>query len=154
MLAALLALTTAALFTGAAIYISIAEHPSRLRISKGAALAQWQPSYKAAVPMQAGLALVSATLGIAAWLDHHDRCFLIGALLIFAVIPFTLFVIMPTNKRLLGTAPEAATAETRALLLRWGKLHWVRNLLGLASVAAYLACILSAGVPIWSNATG
>ena len=143
MLAALLALTTAALFTGAAIYISVAEHPARLGLPDRAALAQWQPSYKAAVPMQAGLALASAALGVWAWLDLDNSCALLGALLIFAVVPFTLFVIMPTNKRLQATAPDAADARTRELLVRWGKLHWVRNLLGLAAVAAYLACLLA-----------
>ncbi len=142
MLAALLALTTAAMFTGAAIYISIAEHPARLGLSESAALAQWQPSYKAAVPMQAGLALASTLLGIWAWLDIGDSCMLIGAVLIFAVVPFTLFVIKPTNNRMLATAPEAASAATRELLIRWGKLHWVRNLLGFAAVAVFLNCLL------------
>jgi uncharacterized membrane protein len=142
MLAALLALTAAALFTGAAIYISVAEHPARLGLADSAALAQWQPSYKAAVPMQAGLAVAAAALGVSAWLDTGDACMLIGALLIFAVVPFTFFVIMPTNKRMLATAPDAADAGTRAMLVRWGQLHWVRNLLGVASVAAFLLCLL------------
>ena len=141
MLAALLALATASLFTGAAVYISIAEHPARLGLPDGAALAQWQPSYKAAVPMQAGLALASALLGIWAWFDLGDPCLLIGAVLIFAVIPFTLFGIMSTNNRMMATAPDAATADTRALLVRWGKLHWVRNVLGLAAVAVFIYCI-------------
>ena len=138
MLVALLALTAAALFTGAAMYISIAEHPARLGLSDREALAQWKPSYKAAVPMQAGLALVSALLGIWAWLDQGAIGYLVAALLIFAVIPFTLFGIMTTNNRMMATAPDAANAETRAMLLRWGKLHWVRNLLGLAAVATYV----------------
>ena len=137
MLIALLALTAAALFTGAAVYISVAEHPARLGLSDAPALAQWQPSYKRAVPMQAGLALVAAALGLWAWLEAGDARLLAGALLILAVVPFTLFVIMPTNKRMLGTAPDQAGPETRALLVKWGGLHWVRNLLGLASVTAF-----------------
>jgi hypothetical protein len=143
MLAALLALTAAALFTGAAVYISIAEHPARLGLADAAALAQWAPSYRRATPMQAGLALLSAALGAWAWRDLGDPCLLVGALLVFAVVPFTLLVIMPTNKRLQATPPDAANAETRALLVRWGRLHWFRNLLGAAAVAAFLACLVT-----------
>jgi hypothetical protein len=138
MLPALLALTAAALFTGAAVYISIAEHPARMGLPDSAALAQWQPSYKAAVPMQAGLAMVSTLLGLWAWLDTGDIGLALGALLIFAVVPFTLFGIMPTNKRLQAARADDGTAETRILLERWGKLHWVRNLLGMAAVATFL----------------
>ena len=141
MLQALLALTAAALFTGAAVYISIAEHPARLTLPDAAALAQWQPSYNAAVPMQAGLALAAAALGAWAWLDLGEAGFVVAALLILAVVPFTLFVIMPTNKKMQSIDPAAPAAETRALLIRWGNLHWTRNLLGLASVAAFIFCL-------------
>jgi inner membrane protein involved in colicin E2 resistance len=137
MLQALLALIAASLFTGAAIYISVAEHPARLSLADAPALAQWQPSYRRAVPMQAGLALAAAALGLWAWLEAGDPRLLAGALLIFAVVPFTLFAIKPTNARMLAAAPEQAGPETRAMLVRWGGLHWVRNLLGLASIAAF-----------------
>ena len=139
---ALLALTCAALFTGAAVYISIAEHPARLKLPDGAALAQWQPSYKAAVPMQAGLAAASGLLGLAAWIARGDWCMLIGALLIAAVIPLTVFGIMPTNKKMLAIDPASAGPEARLLLVRCGGLHWMRNALGAASILAYLACFL------------
>ena len=137
MLQALLALIAASLFTGAALYISVAEHPARLGLADAAALAQWQPSYRRAVPMQAGLALLAAALGLWAWLEAGDPLLLAGALLIFAVVPFTLFVIGPVNERMLAAAPELAGPATRAMLVRWGGLHRVRNLLGLAAVAAF-----------------
>ena len=142
MLHALLALTCAALFTGAAVYISIAEHPARLRLPDPAALAQWQPSYKAAVPMQAGLAAASALLGLVAWADKGGLCLLLGALLIGAVIPLTMFGIMPTNKKMLAMDPAAAGPEARLLLLRWGGLHWIRNGLGAAAILAFLVCLV------------
>jgi inner membrane protein involved in colicin E2 resistance len=137
MLQALLALIAASLFTGAALYISVAEHPARLTLADAAALAQWQPSYRRAVPMQAGLAILAAALGLWAWLEAGDPLLLAGALLILAVVPFTLFVIRPTNDRMLAVAPDRAGAQERAMLVRWGGLHWVRNLLGLASIAAF-----------------
>lgn len=141
MLSALLALTAASLFTGAALYISRAEHPARLGLSEAAALAQWQPSYKRAVPMQAGLALLSAALGLWAWFDTRNALLLAGAVLILAVVPFTLFVIMPTNKRLMAALPEEAGPELRPLLVKWGTLHWVRTLLGLAATLAFLVAL-------------
>ena len=141
MLPALLALAAASLFTGAAVYISLAEHPARLGLSEAAALAQWQPSYRRAVPMQAGLALISAALGLWAWWGTREPLLLAGALLILAVVPFTLIVIMPTNKRLMGASPETAGPDLRPYLVKWGTLHWVRNLLGLAAMLAFLTAL-------------
>jgi hypothetical protein len=39
---------------------------------------------------------------------------------------------MPTNRRLLHGAPSKP--EAAMLLARWGHLHWVRSLLGLAAL--------------------
>ncbi|HWT13220.1 MAG TPA: DUF1772 domain-containing protein [Allosphingosinicella sp.] len=136
MIKALLALVAAALFAGAALYISLAEHPARMRLGDEAALGQWKPSYARAVPMQAGLALISLLLGLWAWWKIGDDWLLAASLLIGAVLPLTLVAIMPTNRRLQAAA---AGPESRALLDRWGRLHWLRTLLALAAVAAYFA---------------
>jgi hypothetical protein len=64
MFATLIALIAAALFAGAALYISVAEHPARMRLDDRAALTQWQPSYARATPLQAGLAALSLLMGL------------------------------------------------------------------------------------------
>jgi hypothetical protein len=142
MFTALLALVAAALFAGAALYVSVAEHPARMGLAESAALAQWQPSYARAAPMQAGLALLSFLLGAWTWWKLGDPWLLAGALAIGANIPLTLIAIMPTNRRLKATAIEAAGPETRVLLDRWGRLHGLRTLLGLVAVALYFAAFL------------
>lgn len=133
-----LATLCAALFAGAALYITVAEHPARLRLDTRAAAAQWAPSYQRATWMQAPLAIVSLLAGATSWFLTGERHWLIAAILIGAVVPFTLLVIKPTNDALLAPGRDLASEETRTLLVRWGKLHSVRTVLGLAATLIYL----------------
>lgn len=140
----LAALVLAAVFFGAAIYINIAEHPARLLLSDAAALAQWAPAYKRGFAMQASLAIVSGLLGLGAWWTGGGGLWLVGAALIIANWPFTLLMIMPTNRRLLATPPQG-DAATRGLLQRWGKLHAVRSGLSALATLAYFSAAVAAG---------
>jgi Anthrone oxygenase len=133
-----LALTTAAFFTGAAVYVNIAEQPARLTLDTKALLTEWQPSYARGAVMQAGLAVISCGLGLLTFLLTYDWRWLLGAALIGAPWPYTMFIIMPTNHILKSTPPEQATDQTRDLVRQWGRLHAGRSVLGLLAVASYL----------------
>lgn len=137
MLAGHLALVAAALFAGAAFYINFAEHPARLALDDRALLKQWKPSYDRGYTMQATLALVSALFGFAAaWLTQDWR-WALGAALILANWPFTLFAMMPLNNALKAIPEEQAGSDSRAMLERWARLHALRTALGLLATAAY-----------------
>jgi hypothetical protein len=138
----LVATLSAALFAGAALYINVAEHPSRMDLETRMAALQWAPSYKRATWLQAPLAIVSLFCGVGVWLMGRGWGWLIAAVLVGSVVPFTLLVIMPTNHKLLAPARDLSSSETRELLVRWGRLHAVRTLLSLAGAMVYLWLIL------------
>jgi hypothetical protein len=138
MLAGQLALTIAAVFTVAAIYINIAEQPARLQLDDRSLLAESKPAYKRSYIMQASLAIAGGIFGLVAYFSALDWRWLLGAVVLPANWPYTIFIIMPANRRLMDTAPEAATAETRRMLEQWGALYAGRSALGLAATLIFL----------------
>jgi len=118
------------LFAGAAIYITLVEHPARLECGTELAATEFGPSYRRAAVMQASLAGVGLLGAFLAWTQGRGLLVLLGGLLLGLVIPFTLLVILPTNKRLLDPGLDRNATETAVLLARWGRLHAVRSLLG------------------------
>ncbi len=147
MLYGILALVTAALFTGAAVYINLAEHPARLLLPIEPLLAQWKPSYARGFRMQASLAVVGAVLAVLAWWQLRDFLWLVGGAVLLTNWPYTLLVIMPVNHRLNAIAPGTASeTTTRADLVRWGQLHAVRSALGVVATGLLAWAVIRAFV--------
>lgn len=133
-----LATLSAALFAGAALYINVAEHPARMTLETRWAAAQWAPSYQRATLLQAPLALMSLVCGSLVWALGGSIAWLIAALMIGAVVPFTFIVVMPTNRTLLDPRTDTTSEQTRALLQKWNRLHAVRTALSLGASVAYV----------------
>ena len=112
--------------------------PARLELDNRSLLAEWKPAYKRGYIMQARLAIGGRAFGLVAYFSALDWRWPLGAVVLLANWPYTIFMIMPTNRRLIDTPPEAATAETRLMIERWGALHAGRSALGLIATAIFL----------------
>ena len=88
------------LFAGAAVYLSLVEHPARMECGVELAATEFPPSYRRASVMQAILAAVGLLSSIAAWLAGAIFWWAIAGALLGSVIPFTLIVIDRKSTRL------------------------------------------------------
>ena len=126
-------------FAGAAIYVNAVERPpgspaaQRWRFENSGQATVGRPSCRHALRLwAASRAYWSAWEGSDGWLA-------LGAILLGAVVPFTLLVILPTNHRLLDTALDPRSQEATQPLVLWGRLHAVRSAL---SSAAFLLFVV------------
>jgi anthrone oxygenase-like protein len=139
MFAEIVALICTGLFAGAALYVSLVEHPARLACSTDVALAEWRPSYKRAAVMQVILAVVGVGSAVSAYMYGRGTSVLVAGIVLATVVPWTLIIIMPTNRQLLDPARVSSTPDTDLLLKKWGRLHTIRT------VASLLALVILAG---------
>jgi uncharacterized membrane protein len=113
-----------------------------MRCGSWIALTVWVPSYRLATVMQATLAVVGSVAALICWLWSGGSLWLVGALLLGAVVPYTLVVLMPTNRRLSATSLNPNSEEAAALLDKWGRLHHVRSALGVAAAAVFIVLLV------------
>jgi hypothetical protein len=130
------------IFAGAAVYVNFVEQPARLSCGVELAVTEWRPSYKRGTLMQAPLAVIGSLAALVSWWFDRGLAWLVGGLLLVLVIPFTLLVIMPTNKRLESQELDLRSEEAGRLLRRWGRLHAVRSILSVVAFVIFLFILL------------
>ena len=142
MLPEMLSTLSAGLFAGASLYINLVEHPARMECGTALAVMEFAPSYRRAAVMQGLLAAVGFLSAGVTWLTGSSFWWLIGGIVLVLVIPFTLIVIFPTNKKLLDPSLDKSSELASKLLIRWGRLHAVRSGLSLISFLIFIVLLV------------
>ena len=137
-MAEFIATICAGLWSGGCIYLSIVQQPAAVQAGPGVAAALFRPMSLRAAPMLIALALVGAVAGIFAWFQGSGLAWLIGALFLAAMFPFTGLLIVPTNLRLLKADP-AEPGLSAALLRKLGRLHALRSAIGSVAFFVFVA---------------
>jgi len=126
-------------FFGAALYISLAQVPAILEMGGEFAGRFFGPNYRRAARLAAPLAVVGSIMAMLSWLTGSGAAWLLGGLLLFAVIPLTFIRIMPINRQLLDPNRPPTAPDTEELLQRWGRLHAIRTALSGLAFVIFLA---------------
>lgn len=137
-----IALFSCGTFFGAALYISLVQHPAALAAGGAVGGRFFPPMYKRAAPLQITLALSGFIAAIIAWLQSMQILWLIGGVLLLAVVPITLIFIKPVNDILLEPGNDPESAATADLLMRWGHKHWWRTGVSGAAFVVYLLTVM------------
>lgn len=124
----LFALFCSGTFFGAAVYVSIAQHPASLEAGGDVPGKFFPPMYRRAAPMQIALAVAGTISALVVWIQTDAVIWAVGSIALFSVIPITLLVIKPINDALLSPENDPGSAETSQLLRAWGIRHWLRSI--------------------------
>ena len=137
-MAELIATFAAGIWAGASFYIGFAEHPSALKVGVHFATEYFRHMSRRTAPMMMVLALIGAVAGILAWIKSGSSLWLIGAILLAAMFPFTVIFIVPTNLKLLKVDAQNDPDEAAALHARWDLMHTWRTVAGSLAFALFL----------------
>ena len=126
-------------FFGAAVYISIVQHPATMKAGIPVAEKFFPPMYNLAAPMQIVSALGGTLAGLAQWwFLGGSVLWTVGAALLIFVIPFTVIILKPINDQLLDSKVQRTESETENLLNQWAPRHWIRSIASGLSFAVYI----------------
>ncbi len=143
MLFQIIALFCCGTFFGAALYISLAQHPATLEAGVRVGGLFFPPMYKRAAPLQIVLALIGFIAGGLVWFLGGNILWLIGAVFLISVVPITLILIKPINDVLLSSDNDPESESTQALLLKWGPQHWIRTIVSGISFFLYIYAVVA-----------
>jgi hypothetical protein len=106
------------------------------------AVTEFAPSYRRASVMRALLAIFGSFSALLVWIAGAPIAWLLGAILLFSIVPFTLLAIRPTNRQLLDKSLDRQSNRARALMVRWSQLHAVRTVVSVATFILFLKLIV------------
>lgn len=145
MMAEFIATIAAGLWAGAAGYISVAEHPSALKVGIAFATEYFRPMSKRTAPLMMLLAAICGATSIYAWYAGAEFTWLLGGIVMLGMFPLTAVLIVPTNLRLLKIDPQEAEVEATQLHERWGRMHALRTVVGSVPFVLFVATLALRG---------
>jgi len=139
---AILTTACAAFFCGTAVYVSLVEHPVRVKLGMDFALREFQASFPRVRNIQVALVAIAVVGSAVAGCGLHQWLWWLGCGLMLLNLPYTYFALMGINTRLLKMTEKDGTAAEQ-LLVMWGRRHVVRDAISFAATLLFLFALSS-----------
>ena len=135
------------LFFGAALYITVVEHPARMQLPSREALRAFQKSYPRAATLQknvlrtgllaSALRHFKAAPPVLVHKESLQRGHLANIVCSVIILVWTVLFMIPDNNTLMRSQ-QLSDSQTKNLLQAWGKKHSVRTVLSCFAALALL----------------
>ncbi|XP_052790528.1 uncharacterized protein LOC128224645 [Mya arenaria] len=143
----LTATSSAGLFSGAALYINAADHPSRMTLDVVSCRQHWMQAYLRAKTFQGAFCAVGSLSGAAVFFlepEAENRIlWLLGSGIFILVFPWTLLVMGSDIKKNLKEDVIETAGETWVIshINKWNKQHMARTFFGMAAFKLFLLAL-------------
>ena len=126
-------LLSTGLLAGSTFYISFVEISARKTANDYNQLLNWQQVFPSAGKLLRAIGTVIIPFMILTGFLSDTWLWFLSAFLLFALIPFTLIKIAPTNDKLFALKLDEASETTSKLIRSWDSLHHVRSIIAISA---------------------
>ncbi|OQR84325.1 hypothetical protein THRCLA_23088 [Thraustotheca clavata] len=141
----LVAVGSCGMYTGAALYISIVQHPSLLCVQDHEIQGRFfADMYRRATRFMAPLSVISSVSALSIWFfDKSEKLWLISGLLMASLLPYTTLAMLRLNLELCSVRSPARRSSSLlySKLIQWGRLHAVRSVISATATTTILYTI-------------
>ena len=127
------------ILTGSSFYSSMVEIPIRSTTSEEEQLKNWRLVFPKASKLLILIGNIAMVLVLITWYLTSNMGWLMGAIPLIILIPFTVIFIFKTNAKLTSLTDSTGVS---ALIRSWGKLHNVRTILAIISFIICAATVV------------
>jgi len=127
---------------GIALSASIVVHPLLLKVKRSTAVEVFKPFFHRTHNSVMILSVLVTLAALTASFISGEWSWFIIALMMHLNGPYTFFMMMPLNNRLMEETVNPDSDQTEADLVRWGSLHAVRTLLNGIVFVLFLANLI------------
>lgn len=137
----ILDLTLMAMIFGYGMSASAVSYPAMMASSRETAIGYFKPFFHKSAHLQLGLSIVVMVVSLAVSYLSGNWWWFIGSVVLQVSGPYTIFVLMPVNNRIMIEGADIHSDQMTRDLGSWGKLHLPRTLIAGAIfiLFAYLA---------------